>query len=228
MAASLGIDYAESFYAPPSSDEARVFNAYRCGHSLLMSFTYLDGWANATREKRTARKAAKAFRAALLTTPGQNAVSHMTQGYAHEMADFWRRSASQSQDASEAMGLEESAVRSDALGVLAAQRWPLTDPFGALDRISLYESQRTVDVDNPDAMIDLRSYFGRARVACGAVALALGPDVEPYTGLLYMPVAFLDLEFATGLQSDWVFQLEIWANLLRDEPRPYAEFMQSR
>lgn len=76
-------------------------------------------------------------------------------------------------------------------------------------------------------MIDLRSYCGRARVACAAAALALGGEVERYPGLLYPPVTFLDLEFATGLQSDWLFQAEIWQNLLLDDRRPYAEFMRS-
>jgi hypothetical protein len=225
MALSLGVEYEESFFGPPVTDQARVFDAYRCGLSLVMAFTYPDGWANASSEKRLARKAAKALRAALLTPSGQDAISHMTQGYAHEMADFWRRAESGSDDPTEAAGLQESAARSDALGVLAGQCWPVNDPFGALDHIALAESHRTVDVDNPDAMIDLRSYFGRARVACGAAALALGADVATYSGLLYMPVAFLDLMFATGLQSDWEFQLEIWANLLRDHRRPYAEFM---
>ena len=36
---------------------------------------------------------------------------------------------------------------------LAARHWPVSDPFGALSRIALYERQRTVDPDNPDAMI---------------------------------------------------------------------------
>lgn len=130
MAQSLGIDYEESFFSPPLTDQARALHAYRCGQSLLMSFTYPDGWPNAFEGKRVARKAAKAFRAGLLTTRGQNAISHMTQGYAREMADLWRRTARASTTPREAMALQESAARSEALGELAARCWPVGDPFG--------------------------------------------------------------------------------------------------
>jgi hypothetical protein len=84
-------------------------------------------------------------------------------------------------------------------------------------------------VDNPDLKIDPRAYFARASVAGGAAALALGSEVEQYAGgLLYLPVAFLSLEFAVGLQHDWLFQGDIWRNLLSDDPLPYATFMGSQ
>ena len=49
------------------------------------------------------------------------------------MAEFWRRAASRSDDATEAESLRESAARSEELGELAGQRWPVSDSFGALD-----------------------------------------------------------------------------------------------
>jgi hypothetical protein len=152
----------------------------------------------------------------------------MTQGYAHEMAELWRRAAESGEEGLDPQQLRESAARSDALGKLAGERWPVNDPSGALALVALCERQRIADIDNPDAMVDLRAYFGRARVAFGAAAIALGPDLEEFQTFIYAPIAFLDLEVATGLQHDWVYQGEIWQNLLSDEPRPYIEFMRSQ
>lgn len=230
MARRLGLDVDRAFVSAPTTPEARVLDAFRCGQSLLMTFTYPEGWPTADghegRSPKKARQASKLMSKSLITERGANAVSHMTQGYAHEVAEFWRRAADKGDATLDGEQLCASAARSDALGELAARHWPVDDPFGAMDLIALSERQRVVDVDNPDAMIDLRAYFARARVACGAAALALGPELQRYEAF-YAPVAFLDLEFATGLQHDWTFEGEIWRNLLTDEPRPYMEFMQA-
>jgi hypothetical protein len=232
MARRLGLDMELAFFAAPTTPEARVLDAYRCGQSLLMSFIYPEAWPIAKghegRSARLARKAAKVVRRSLVTERGASAVSHMTQAYANEMAESWRRAAESGGTACDPGQLRESAVRSDALGELAAQHWPVTDPFGASDLIALSESQRAVDIDNPHALIDLHGYYGRARSACGAAALALGPDLQRYAAFIYAPVAFLELEFAAGLQRDWNFQAAIWQNLLSEDPRPYIEFMRSQ
>ena len=44
MADRLGLDYETSFFTPPHIAEALAFETYRCGVSLLMGFTYPDGW----------------------------------------------------------------------------------------------------------------------------------------------------------------------------------------
>jgi hypothetical protein len=105
--------------------------------------------------------------------------------------------------ADESVGLRANAALSDDLGQLAGAYWPVEDPYGALELMAQAERERFVAVDNPDAMIDLRTYFGRARVACGAAALALGSDLEQHRLLLYAPVATLEMQISVGLAHDW-------------------------
>jgi hypothetical protein len=233
MARRLGVDYDESFLSPPTTDEALALDTYRCGQSLLMAFTYPDGWPRPPfldrQHAKRARKAARLVRGALLTERGPNAISYMTQGYAREMAEFWRRAAASSDDEAEAEGLRNGAARSDVLGMLAGRLWPVSDPFGALEHIELCARSRTADVDNPDLKFDLRAYFARAEFACGAAALALGDEVDGDAGgLFYKPVAFFDPEFDAGLQADWLFHAGVWHNLMSDQPVAYAEAIQSQ
>ena len=227
MALRLGVDYDESFFSPPQTPEARVFDAYRVGRSLLMFLSYPEGWMfGPNPSKQLAKRAARAVHNSLVTDPGRSAISHMTQGYAREMASFWRRAAAGEAPDVIPEQLEEGARRSDELGALAAGFWPVEDPHGALDKIALYEKQRVADPNNPDAMIDLHGYYGRVSVAFGAALIAIGADLEELSHLAYLPVAFLDVQVASGLQHDWVFNAEIWQNLLTADPLPYGAFMQ--
>jgi hypothetical protein len=227
MLRSVGLDFNNSFFNPPRSDPALAVDVYRCGLSLLMAFTETDGWPSGNGSKKRARKAAKRFRAGLQSDHGPNAISHMAQGYAAEMAAFWRRAGNDSTvDSGEALQLAKNADRSESLGKIAREYWPVTDPFNALKTIAEAEQHRFFDADNPDAMIDLRAYAGRVRATCEAVALALGDAVDDYNSLLIAPVMSLDLEFAAGLQADWIFQLDHWTNLLSSEPMSYCDFLQ--
>lgn len=228
MARRLGVDYDESFFSPPQTPEARVFDAYRVGQSLLMFLSYPEGWIfGPNPSKKLAKRAARAVQDSLVTDSGRSAISYMTQGYAREMASLWRRAADNSDRDAIPEQLQESARRSDKLGALAAGFWPVDDPQGALDKIALYEKQRVVDLDNPNAIIDMHGYYGRVSVAFGAALIATGADLDEFSGLAYLPVAFLDLQVASGLQHDWVFNAEIWQNLLGTDPLPYAAFMRS-
>jgi hypothetical protein len=222
IAEHLGLDAWLAIVEAPTSHEAKALDAFRIGQSLLMTFTRPDGWPAI--EPREARAAAQRVRRAINADEGRSAVSCMTQGYAREMAAFWRRSAVTT-DPAEAEQLLESAARSEKLSELAERFWPVSDPYGALATIARAENDRFVNVDNTDAMIDLRTYFGRARASCCAAAIALGADHERFQTLTYSPVWALDLEFAAGLQADWLFQAKAWANLLTDSPRPYVEIL---
>lgn len=132
MAQRLQLDYAETFFTTPRADADRALYAYRCGESLIMSLTYPDGWATSRNDRdcsaRKARKAAKRARAGLLSNGG-DAISYMTQRYAAEMADFWRRASDDCGDESEAKALRDSARRSENLSLLAAKHWPVGDMF---------------------------------------------------------------------------------------------------
>jgi hypothetical protein len=228
IAQSLGVDYDESFRSPPQTPETRVFDAYRVGQSLLMFLSYPEGWTFGPKaSKKLAKRAARTVHDSLLTESGRSAVSHMTQGYAREMAALWRRAADDREPDVIPEQLRESARRSDELGDLAARFWPAEDPHGALDYIAHYERQRVADPDNPHAMIHMHGYYGRASVAFGAALIAMGPAVEELGHLAYLPVAYLDLQVASGLQHDWAFNAEIWQNLISEDPLPYLAFVQS-
>lgn len=228
MAQRLGVDYDESFFSPPQTPEARVFDAYRVGQSLLMFLSYPEGWIfGPSPSKKLAKRAARAVHDSLVTDSGRSAISHMTQGYAREMAALWRRAADDDGPDVIPEQLREGARRSDDLGALAAGFWPVEDPYGALDKIESYEKQRGADPDNPDAVIDMHGYYGRVSVAFGAALIAVGADLEEFIHLAYLPVAYLDLQVASGLQHDWVFNAEIWQNLLSADPLPYVAFMES-
>lgn len=166
MAQRLGVDYDESFFSPRQTPEARVFDAYRVGQSLLMFLSYPEGWLfGPNPSKKLAKRAARAVHDSLVTESGRSAISHMTQGYAREMAALWRRAADEGGPDVIPEQLTASARRSAELGTLAARFWRAEDPYGALDKIALYEGQRVADPDNPDAMIDMRGYYGTRK--CG-------------------------------------------------------------
>jgi hypothetical protein len=227
MLRHVDIDFNTSFFNPPRTDPALAVDVYRCGLSLLMAFTEPGGWSSGRGSRKTARKAARRVRVGLHGERGPHAISHMAQGYAAEMGAFWRRAATAPTSyPDEILRLTDNANRSESLGKLAGEYWPVTDPFNALNSIAEAERHRFFDADNPDAMIDLLSYAGRVRATCEAVTLALGDAFEEYDSLLIAPVMSLDLEFASGLQADWVFQLEHWTNLLSDEPLSYCQFLQ--
>lgn len=230
MAQRLQLDYEETFFTPPRTDAERAFYAYRCGESLVMSLTYPDGWATSgdhrDRSARKARKAAKRARSALLTNGG-NAISYMTQRYASEMADFWRRASDDCSDESEAEALRDSARRSDNVSALAAEHWPIGDMFDVLPLVDQVAAHARSVFDPSRAQIDLVAYAGRTHATAGAAALLLGPEFPEFQALVIAPVFALDITMAIALQADWGYELDVWTNLLSDEPLAYAEVVRS-
>ena len=103
-----------AFFAAPTTPEARVLDAYRCGQSVLMNFTYPEGWPTAEghegRSAKMARRAAKLVHKAPVTEREASAVSHITQGYARETADLWRRAAESDDEVLDPEQLRESAT----------------------------------------------------------------------------------------------------------------------
>jgi hypothetical protein len=217
MAERLGLDPTQAMFTPPTTPEAKVLDAYRIGQHLLMGYAVVEPWVSLGAEPKLARQAATLIDEAAITDRGRSAISYMTEGYGHELADAGRRAMD---DADDPALLQ--ARRSDGLADLAAKHWPVADPGGALEFVANAQASRSVDLDNPDAMVDLRLSFGQARVTCGAVALALGPDMERFSNELFSAAAALRYEFDAGVKADWAFHAASWGNLLLDEPLPYA------
>ena len=96
IARRLGLDYDETFFTRPAAEGEVALYAYRLGLSLLMPYTYPDGWTatdSSARSARQAKRSAKRTQAALLGPRGPDAISVMTQGYAWEMGQLWSRAA---------------------------------------------------------------------------------------------------------------------------------------
>lgn len=230
IALKFGLEMSYAMFATPTTPEARTLDAYRIGQSLLMFLGRADAWPTPRDDgtPKRARKLAKAIYDSVADEAGRRAVVYMTEGYGRETAALWRRAAdSGACDDSDADLLRENARRSEELAELAAGSWPYTDPYGALAFIESCESERAIDLDDADVDLDLRAYYGRARVACGAAALALGPELKKFEDFIAAPILSLDVQVAAGLGSDWNFNASLWSNLLRDDPLPYAQAMQS-
>jgi hypothetical protein len=147
----------------------------------------------------------------------------MAQSFGRVTAGTWRRAASTVEEASDAYTLIANAERSEALADLAGSYWPVRDRYGVLTEIARAEEHRFFDLDNPDAMFDLRTAAETIRATCEAVGLALGAGFERFSYLLIEPVMAGNLEMDQFLGILWNHQLHGWVNLLRDEPGPYYD-----
>jgi hypothetical protein len=227
MAQRLAVDYDESFFMPPATNGEIALYAYRIGLSLLMAYTYTDGWTqtdSTARSGRQARRSAKRTRAALLGPRGPDALSLMTQGYTWEMAQLWSRAGAR--DAENRSGLIESARRAEHVSELAADCWPV-QAREIRERVAKFEDMRHFDPDNPDLKIDLHAYAGRARAVTVALVSLLGDESQD-AGALFFRIMSLDSTFASATATDWNFEGELLANLLHEEPLPYAAMLQRR
>lgn len=227
MADRLGLDYETSFFTPPHIAEALAFETYRCGVSLLMGFTYPDGWGTTTylgdqAGGKLAKKTARQMRRALLGPTGPDAISQMAQEYARDVAEFWRETA-ETADPDDAAQLRRSAPRSEHLGELAAKYWPVIDPHSVLKRLDTTTHERLADLASFDRTA--KTAARRIDAACRAAAIALAPEFETYEPLLVGPVVTVNMELAAGLQQDWAFNLDHWTNLMLDEPLSYYELL---
>lgn len=229
IAARLNVSYDQTMFTAPSTDAERAIDALRCGLNLIIAFVYPDGWeyvgVGIGRPRRFAKRAAKYVRAALQTESGAEAISCAAQGYARAMAELWRRAAQTGEDEPRAAALLHSAARSEALGSLLADLVPVGDPHELRASISSSEANRFYDPDNPDALVDLRTYAERARVTSEALALLAGADYEEFAAAIIEPVLNFNTAYGAATLADWTLAGEYWANLLAPSPLPYGKMI---
>lgn len=227
----LGLDYSVAFFTPPTTDEAIALDVFRCGQWLFDVLTDPDTWtaygADSNRPDKQARVLAKRLKSSMLEPRGPSAFSYVAQGYATEMAAFWRR-ASSTKDARDAATLMWNAERSEALGALAARYWPVDDPLQALSWVAQSEKARFYDPDDPNAAMDLHGVAGRARVMCGAAALGLGSNLDEFDSFVVAPILMLEMQFDLLVNTAWARWLDAWANLMTNEPHAFIEVMRGR
>lgn len=225
MAQRLGLDQDETFFTPPTTDQTVAFYVYRLGLSLLMTYTYVDGWVqtdSTARSKRQAKRSAKLAREALVGPRGPGAISLMAQEYAHAMAELWTRAAET--DDENRTRLLESARRAERVSDFAGDCWPV-QADDIREQVAKFEGMRHFVPDNPDAMVDLRAYAWRARAMAIAVVFMLGDESDEGGAMLFRVMSF-DMTSGLATLADWNFEGEHLANLLRDEPMPYREIAQ--
>jgi hypothetical protein len=109
---------------------------------------------------------------------------------------------------------------------LAADSWPV-EAREIRERVSNFEGMRHFDPDNPDVKIDMHGYAGRVRAVTVALVSLLGDETEEAAAMFFRIMSF-DVTFASAVATDWNFEGELLANLLHEEPLPYAEMLQRR
>jgi len=227
MAQRLGLDFDRSFFTPPRSDVETALDAYRCGCALLLPYATENGWVHSDLGDdlgRTAKRLAKAAKRALVSDRGPDAISLMAQRYTHEMAQSWLRSVTQLDSKDQ---LRESAVSAEAVSSIAAACWPV-DAQWIDQQISEGESERFFDPDNPDAMIDLHAYAGRARATAAGVGMLLGDEAHEALDQLIRRVLSLDMLFDLITSERWNLQAVHLVNLRRPTPLSYADVIQNQ
>jgi hypothetical protein len=227
----FGLGYDESALFEPRTTEALIVNALRCGWELIDEFTTPDPWIHCDPyedlPEKFAKGAAKHMRAAFLTDEGREAISCAAQGFARTTADLWFHTA-MPRDVNDPSGstLLGNAKRAEELAELVAQALPVQDPHGVLPRIAHAAEVRMFDVDNPDALINLRDYAARAKTTSDALALAAGDKYEDFERALIGPVMSLGIAYNAERLVAWALATEQLGNLLRPEPLAWVEVSQ--
>jgi hypothetical protein len=228
----LGLELARTLFTPPETAEAAVLLGFYTSQQLLDYFSTPSSWPNIQdfdfEPNGATQRGAKLVRKALTSKDSLDALSWMTSAYGRANAASWRRAAASGMfSENEADALRRSAKRSDELADDTATFWPVQDPSPAVALIErgryFREQQVPIDLDNPDARINLRDYFDTAEAMCGGAALLLGDKLDDeLKGLLGLPLMQVHVAFSLLASSSWVRQLGQWGNLLEDQPYAYS------
>jgi hypothetical protein len=219
VAHELGLDYDDTFYKPPESDAEVAMAALRCGEGLLHSFTYADEWPSDGfmdgLSKRDARKAARYMTRILPTDSGRDAISVMAQQFGLAMAATWRDAANATEDDEDADRLRSQATLSEGLAGLVNTVWPIEGYETVLTAVG--ESKPIAyDVDNPDALMDLRLYFRRMTGYAAALGVAMCERFDDFERAILTPIWAFSVPYAMATTASWTYELKFWANLLRE------------
>lgn len=226
IADRLGFDYDVSAVTAPASYESLALEAMRCCADLLIAFTYEDAWPReGLKQRRAAKRAARLIQDAVLQPRGRDAISWIAQRYGQGMADVHHRAANK--DPARAEDLRATAEMDLWLSGVVAAEWPLQGHDAALAYAEECAGFSPVeDLDNPEAIVDLRGQACRTGATVEAICIASWPDAETLDPV-FMQWWLGDLEHWAVLASDWTHVAPYWANLLREERRPWAEVADS-
>lgn len=227
MAERCGVDYAESAVAVPATESQLAFEALRSCAPLLIAFAYEDAWPS---DDRTARKVGKRgasmVRQSFSDDPGRDAISWITRRYGHVLADMRRRAVPEHPERTGAYG--ETAEADEWLAGLVSRAWPVVGHDAALSFARDRHESRSYDIDNPDAMVDLRAHAARVAATVEMLSIATWPAADEIIPVLTPWIYMFDLRFAKALLIDWRHVGNHWANLIQPERRSYADVAEER
>lgn len=231
MCARLEVGYDSSYFAPPVSDPEFVVGALRCADQLVRGYTYAETWpvhdGGYAIPKRQARTAAKHLQKALDREQGRDALAVMASGYGRATAMFWREAADSGEHDVDPESLRVRADASDRLAELVERAWPVRGYDVVLERVAGREARRMFDVDNPDALVNLRDYAYRMRAVADALAVALFDRFDEFEDAISGPVFAFHMKHNLLVLSDWNFAAAFWSNLVSPQPISHGEVMGS-
>jgi len=225
MAVQIGADYDDANIEPPGSDTQLVMVALLCGKELLYGFTYPDEWPSwglGSVDKRGARRAAKHLTQTLEQPAGRDAIALAAAGIGTALAALWGSAAQAAKHEDTATELRNRAIASEGLTALVSAAWPVSGYEHALGAVRRADEGRTFDIENPDAMIDLKDYARRARVTAEALAVAMSDRFDDFEDAITGPVWHLNVAASVLGSTQWVHVSALWVNLLRADPLPYS------
>jgi hypothetical protein len=231
MCARFRVDYDSSYFAPPVTDAEFVVGALRCADQLVRGYTYAETWpvhdGGYAVPKRQARRAAKHLERALEREQGRDALAVMASGYGRATARLWREAADSGEHGANPESLRVSADASDRLAELVERTWPVRGYHVVLERVGGRETRRMFDVDNPDALVNLRDYAYRMRAVADALAVALFDRFDEFEDAISGPVFAFHMKHNLLVLSDWNFATAFWSNLVSPHPVSHGEVMGS-
>lgn len=223
VAKAVGLDYFESFFEPPETDEELAFQAMRCGAELMVAFADPDGWIVEGRPlRRLARRGANRLQRALAEDSGRDAISWVTQSYGRVMASARRNSMAEAGPEKQA-SLAATADMDEWLAELAGALRPVDPGHPAIGYA--FEVGGPLPAADPEPAV--KDANDRLVCAIQAICLATWPRAEELAPVfLDWATSYEGLTMRRVVNSDWLHVAAQWTNLLDpSRRRSYREVM---
>lgn len=222
MGKPYGIDYTETFFRSPTSDEEVGYQALRCGASLLIAFIDPPSWGlfQSRATKKLAKRAAQRLSKTFPKQSGQGAISWLTQRYGRTMSSH-RRAAAAAADPASAATLNRAAAAEESLSDLVAKLWPVDNEAALTLAASPWEVL--------DAAPDAPLAHANARMAASieAICTALWPGSEElYPVLAEWVLGYTGIGVRMMISRDWINTAPQWINLLESTPDSYGQVIE--
>jgi hypothetical protein len=224
IAVRHGIDYDESGFTAPASQEELGFEALRCCSGLVMAFAYDDAWPADDRTlRKLAKQAAGLVRDSFHDDAGRDAIAWAARRYGEVMAELRRAAAEE--DPEQADAYRTTADADEHLGGLAARLWPVDADHPAIDFARAVCAHRPPRASRNADTLEGMGPALRTAATVEALSLATWPSTPDLEAAIMRWTYVLDLQFAAGVLADWQLTGSYWANLIGPDPMPYTDMV---